>query len=99
MTSILAPKTPQQNGVVERRNESFVEMGKILLNYQGLPHKYLSETINTYCYICNRCLIWPIIDKMIYEIYYGRIPNISHLKVFDSRCYILNTKDQLNNWC
>lgn len=35
---------------------------------------------------------------MSYKIYYDRIPNISHLKVFDSWCFILKTKNQLQKF-
>lgn len=56
-------------------------MERTLLNDQRLPHKFWAQTINTSCYICNTCLVRPITCKMPYEMYYSRIPNISHLKV------------------
>lgn len=59
-----------------------MEMGKTLLNNQGLPRKFWADTINTFCYICNRCSVRFIIGKKTNKIYYGRNPNISHLNVF-----------------
>lgn len=74
---LLALRTPKQNGIVEIRNRSLVEMGRTLLNDH---HKIWAEARNTHCYICNRCLVRPIIGDMAYEIYYDRISNISHLR-------------------
>lgn len=65
------------------------------LNDQDLPHKFWTEAINTTCYTCNRCLVKPLLDEISYELYHSNIPSISHFKVFGSKCYILNTKDQL----
>ena len=38
----------------------------------------------------NRALIRPILKKTPYELYNGRKPNIAHLRVFGSKCFILN---------
>lgn len=40
----------------------------------------------------NGCLIRPILGKMAYEIYYGKVLTFSHLMLFGSRCYILNKR-------
>ncbi|XP_019173231.1 PREDICTED: uncharacterized protein LOC109168701 [Ipomoea nil] len=49
-----APKTPQQNGVVERKNRTIQEMGRVLLNAKGLPQKFWAEAVNTAYHIINR---------------------------------------------
>lgn len=82
----------------QRRNRSPIEMTITHLNDQNLPHKFQANAINTLCYIRNRCLVRPLIGKMAYERYYGKIRSISHFKVFQFKCYILNTKDQLNKF-
>ena len=38
----------------------------------------------------NRVLIIPILKKTPYELFRGRKPNLSHLKVFGCKCFILN---------
>jgi len=38
----------------------------------------------------NRVLIRPILKKTPYELLNRRKPNVSHLKVFGCKCYILN---------
>lgn len=40
----------------------------------------------------------PLLGKVAYELYLGKIPSIFHFKVFGSKCYIPNTKDQLNKF-
>lgn len=76
-----SPWTPQQNKVVKWRNKSLVEMRRTLLNDQGIPHNFLAKAINTSCYTCKTCVVRHITCKTTYEIYYGKILNISHLKV------------------
>ena len=54
--------------------------------------------MNTACYIQNRVLIRPIINKIPYELWRGRRPNISYFHAFGCECYILNTRDQLGKF-
>ena len=49
-----APRTPQQNGVVERKNRSLEEIARTLLNDTLLPKYFWAEAVNTACYILNR---------------------------------------------
>jgi len=49
-----APRTPQQNGVVERKNRSLEELAKTMLNNTNLPKYFWTEAVNTTCYIMNR---------------------------------------------
>jgi len=55
--------------------------------------------VNTTCYVLNRVLIRPILKKTPYELFKGRKPNISHFRVFGSKCFILNNgKDNLGKF-
>ena len=49
-----APKTPQQNGVVERKNRVLQEMARVLLLNRKIPQKFWGEAMNTSCHISNR---------------------------------------------
>ena len=71
-----APRTPQQNGVVERKNRSLEELARTLLNDTNLPKYFWAEVVNTACYIMNRALIRPILKKTPYELYKGIKSNI-----------------------
>ena len=78
-----APRTPQQNGVVERKNRSLEEGARTLLNETKLPKYFWADVVHTICYTLNRVLIRPILRKTPYELYEGRKPNISHLRFLD----------------
>ena len=49
-----APKTPQQNEVVERKNRVIQEMAKVMLLNKNIPQKFWAEVVNTSCHIGNR---------------------------------------------
>ena len=48
-----APRTPQSNGVVERKNRTLQEMSRTMLNEQNLPQKFWCNTVDTSTYILN----------------------------------------------
>jgi len=85
-----APRTPQHNGVVERKNTSLEELARTILNDSGLPKCFWADVVSTACYVMNKVLIRPILKKTPYELLNGRKPNESHLKVFGCKCYVLN---------
>ena len=63
-----APKTPQQNGVVERKNRTLQEMARVMLNSKKLSSRLWAETVNTACYTINRVYLRPGTIKTPYEI-------------------------------
>ncbi|GJT41020.1 retrovirus-related pol polyprotein from transposon TNT 1-94 [Tanacetum coccineum] len=63
-----APRTPQSNGVVERKNRTLHEISRNMLNEQSLPQKFWCNAIDTSTYILNRILIRAILGKTPYEI-------------------------------
>jgi len=94
-----APRTPQQNGVVERKNRSLEELARTLLNETELPKYFWADAISTTCYVLNRVLIRQILKKTPYELFKGRKPNASHIKGFGCKCFILNNgKDNLGKF-
>jgi hypothetical protein len=93
-----APRTPQQNGVVECKNRSLQEMARTMLNEHSLPKYFWAEAVNTACYIINRVVIRSKLEKTPYELWKGRTPNIGYFKVFGCKCFILNDKDNLGKF-
>ncbi|GJQ91497.1 retrovirus-related pol polyprotein from transposon TNT 1-94 [Tanacetum coccineum] len=93
-----APRTPQSNGVVERKNRTLQEMSRTMLNEQSLPQKFWCNAVDTSTYILNRILIRAILGKTPYEILRGRKPTLDYFRVFGSKCFILNTKDYLTKF-
>ena len=90
--------TPQQNGLVERKNRTLQEMARTMLNDNNLPKYFWAEAISISCYVLNRILLRPILKKTPYELWKNKKPNISYFKVFRCKCFILNTKDNLGKF-
>lgn len=81
--------TPQQNGVAERKNETIVELARSMLKDKGLSKCYWDEAVATTVSLMNRFPTKAVIGKTPYEVWNGRKPNVSHLKVFGSIAYAL----------
>ncbi|KAD3066742.1 hypothetical protein E3N88_34622 [Mikania micrantha] len=93
-----APRTPSQNGVVERKNMTLIEAARTMLADSGLPLTFWAEAVNTACYVLNRVHIVKRHNKTAYEILYKIKPLISFFKVFGCPCFILNTKVSLSKF-
>ncbi|GJW44713.1 retrovirus-related pol polyprotein from transposon TNT 1-94 [Tanacetum coccineum] len=93
-----ASRTPQSNGVVERKNRTLQEMSRTMLNEQSLPQKFWCNAVDTSTYILNRILIRAILGKTPYELLRGMKPTLDYFRVFGSKCFILNTKDYLTKF-
>nr|GFA98872.1 hypothetical protein [Tanacetum cinerariifolium] len=50
-------RTPQQNGVVERRNTTLIEAARTMLVDAQLPVSFWAEAVNNACYVQNRVLV------------------------------------------
>nr|GEX62132.1 retrovirus-related Pol polyprotein from transposon TNT 1-94 [Tanacetum cinerariifolium] len=85
-----AARTPQQNGVVERRNRTLVEAARTMLTFANLPSFLWAEAIVTACFTQNCSIIHKCFDKTPYELINKRKPNIKFFCVFGCRCYLLN---------
>ncbi|WVZ63672.1 LOW QUALITY PROTEIN: hypothetical protein U9M48_013286 [Paspalum notatum var. saurae] len=81
-----SPYTPPQNGVVERKNRTLVEMARTMLDEHRTPRRFWAETVNTACYIVNRIFLRAFLGKTSYELRFG---SVKHLRAFGSRCFVL----------
>nr|GEV68566.1 hypothetical protein [Tanacetum cinerariifolium] len=90
-----AARTPQQNGVVERRNRTLVEVARTMLTFANLPLFLWAEAIATACFTQNRSIIHKHFDKTPYELINKRKPKIKFFHVFGCRCYLLNDYDNI----
>src|SRR5215216_1546181 len=83
-----APHTPQQNGVVERKNRTLVEMARTMLD-EYKPHlRFWPEATDTACHIINRVYLQKFFKKTSYELLTDKKPNVSYFKVFGAKCWI-----------
>ncbi|GKA47216.1 retrovirus-related pol polyprotein from transposon TNT 1-94 [Tanacetum coccineum] len=95
-----ALRTPQSNGVVERKNRTLQEMSRTMLNEQSLPQKFWCNAVDTSTYILNRILIVNLSEKTPFgKLLKGRRkPTLDYFRVFGRKCFILNTKDYLTKF-
>ena len=76
-----SPRTPQQNGVVERKNRTLVEMARTILHEYNFPLCFWAEAVNASCYISNRVFKRPILNKTSYELWNNRKHILEYLDV------------------
>ncbi|GJY12285.1 putative ribonuclease H-like domain-containing protein [Tanacetum coccineum] len=91
-------KTPQQNGVVERKNRTLIEAARTMLADSLLPTTFWAEAVSTACYVQNRVLVTKPHNKTPYELLHGRPPSISFMRHFGCPVTILNTLDPLGKF-
>jgi hypothetical protein len=77
-----APYTPQQNGVVERKNRTVMEMARALLKSMNIPGVFWAEAVRHAVYLLNRLPTKPMGDRTPYEAINGRKPHLGHLRMF-----------------
>jgi len=88
-----SPITPQQNGVVERKNRTLQESARVMLHAKHLPYRFWAEAMNTTCHIHNRVTLRTGTTTTLYELWKGRKPIVKYCHVFGSKCYILSDRD------
>ncbi|KAL0852111.1 hypothetical protein ABMA28_000351 [Loxostege sticticalis] len=83
------PYTPEQNGCSERENRTLVEAARSIMYARGeMPNVLWAELINTAAYVLNRTGPTRVDDNSPYELWRGKKPKISHLKIIGSECYV-----------
>nr|GEZ50348.1 integrase, catalytic region, zinc finger, CCHC-type, peptidase aspartic, catalytic [Tanacetum cinerariifolium] len=90
-----AARTPQQNGVVEKKNRTLVEAARTMLTFANLPLFLWVEAIATACFTQNRSIIHKRFDKTPYELMNNRKPNIKFFRVCGCICYLFNDYDDV----
>ncbi|CAJ2645128.1 unnamed protein product [Trifolium pratense] len=88
-----SPITPQQNGVVERKNRTLQESARVMLHAKNVPYKFWAEAMNTTCYIHNRVTLRKGTATTLYELWKNRKPTVKYFHVFGSKCYILADRE------
>ncbi|GJX98555.1 putative ribonuclease H-like domain-containing protein [Tanacetum coccineum] len=91
-------RTPQQNGVAERKNMTLIEAARTMLVDSLLPTVFWAKAVNTACYVLNRVLVTKPHNKTPYELIIGRPPSISFMRPFECPVTILNTLEPLGKF-
>nr|GEU87644.1 putative ribonuclease H-like domain-containing protein [Tanacetum cinerariifolium] len=89
-------RTPEQNGVVERRNRTLVEVARTMLSAAIVPLFFWAEAIATTCFTQNRSLVIPRHEKTPYHIINDRKPSIKFFHIFGSLCYIVRDGENID---
>nr|GEZ50938.1 putative ribonuclease H-like domain-containing protein [Tanacetum cinerariifolium] len=91
-------RTPQQNGIAERKNRTIIKAARTLRADLLLPIPFWAEAVNTACYVQNRVLVTKPHNKTPYELLHGRLPSIGFMRPFGCPVTILNTLDPLGKF-
>jgi transposase InsO family protein len=93
-----APYTPQQNGIVERKNHTLIEAPRTMLDEYKTPDSFWAEAINTACYAANCLYLHNYLNKTPYEIITGKKLSVHYFRVFGCKCFILNKKPKASKF-
>ena len=92
------PYTPQQNGVVERKNRTLIDMAKIMLDEYKTPDLFWCDVVNAACHAINRLYLHKKLKKTSYELLTGNKPKVYYFRVFGCKCFILNKKPKTSKF-
>ncbi|KAM1789190.1 hypothetical protein ACFX11_039377 [Malus domestica] len=83
------PYTPEQNGLAKRKHRHIIETTVTLLQTARLLASFWSYACQTAVYLINRMPISVLGNKSPFELLFGHLPVISHLRIFGCACYPL----------
>nr|GEY49335.1 hypothetical protein [Tanacetum cinerariifolium] len=89
-------RTPEQNGVVERRNRTLVEAARTILSATKVPLFFWAEAIATVRFTQNRSLVIHRHEITPYHIINDRKPSVKFFHIFGSLCYIVRDGENLD---
>ncbi|CAA7037483.1 unnamed protein product [Microthlaspi erraticum] len=84
---LTAPYSPQQNGVVERRNRTLLEMTRSILKHMHIPNYLWGEAVRHATYLINRVATRVLVAQTPYKAFKKKKPNVEHLRVFGCISY------------
>jgi len=91
------PDTPQQNGVAELLNRGLVEMARTMMRHKNVDQDLWADAIKTAVYIKNRVTSRALpVGKTPFELWTGNKPNVSHMRVFGSTCWVVLHKSHID---
>jgi hypothetical protein len=88
------PYNPQQNGVAERKNRTIMEAVKTRIHDQNLPMHLWDEATRTIIYVQSRLSHSALGFKTPEEMFTGKKPEVSHLKIFGCPVFVHIRKEK-----
>lgn len=92
---LTAPYSPQQNGVVERRNQTVVGTARCMLKGATMPARFWGEAVTTAVFLLNRSFARSVEGRTPYEAWHGAKPDVKYLRVFGCKAHAKVTRPDL----
>ncbi|KAH9724536.1 Integrase catalytic domain-containing protein [Citrus sinensis] len=91
ISQLTAPRTPQKNGVAERRNRTLLDMLRSMLSYSSLPISFWGLALETAVYLLN-LVPSKSVPKTPIELWSGRKSSLRHVRIWGSPAHVLKPK-------
>jgi transposase InsO family protein len=85
-----APYSPSQNGVAERLNRTLLDLVRAMHISGDAPAFLWDEAVSNAVYLRNRVLVRALPGKTPYEAFFGKKPDVSHLREFGCDVWVLD---------
>ena len=86
--------TPLENGVVERKNRTVVEMARTMLAHKNVPRSLWAKAVSTVMHILNRSPTYSLAGVTPFEAYFSCKPDVLYFRVFGCDAYAHIPKNQ-----
>jgi GAG-pre-integrase domain/Integrase core domain len=103
---LTAPYSPQQNGVVKRRNQTVMAMARSMMRSMNMPAKFWGEAVTTALYILNRAPTKSVVRMTPYEAWHKQKPRVHHMRTFGCTSHVkkVDNRDEklqpvVPRWC
>ena len=87
------PHTPEQNGITKRTNQKILDKGRAIMKDTRAPDFLWVDPFSTVVYTMNQTISARAGEKTPFEAFFGRKPNVSHMRVWFSDIYLHQPKD------
>ncbi|KAL4273099.1 hypothetical protein GQ457_13G010880 [Hibiscus cannabinus] len=84
---LTVPRSPQQNGVAERKNRTILNMARSMLKAKNMPKEFWAEAVSCAVYFSNRSPTKNVDNVTPQEAWSGRKPSVRHIRVFGNIAY------------
>ncbi|GKF68106.1 zinc finger, CCHC-type containing protein, partial [Tanacetum coccineum] len=84
---LTAPYSPQQNGVVKRKNRTILSTTRCMMKATGMPQNFWAEAVRHAILLLNCTPTKSLEDVTPYEALKGRKPNLQHIRIFGCIAY------------
>nr|CAD1834390.1 unnamed protein product [Ananas comosus var. bracteatus] len=85
---LTCPRTPQQNGIAERKNRHLAETSRSMLHAKNVPGRFWAECMRTAAHVINRLPQQKLGFISPYQVLWKIKPTVSHFRVFGYVCYV-----------